>query len=244
MLAACGIANASGNDVNENPDNNLGGNTDNNPDSNINENGNEPDGGNGSDSENGSENGNGSEGGSNISNGNQSNLADSPDDILNQILDALNNEGINMPMALPPQYIEGDISQNAIGLSEADYIRLVVSAYSSQAAIGTFAHQIILIQAKDAAAAAEIKNLVSGKNGYDATKWICVMPQSVVAVDSGEYVMIVASRNEVVDAVLAAFITAAGTTGDVVKFFEFVDDGSGNGLGGGMAPMLPIGKDD
>ena len=168
-------------------------------------------------------------------------LTGSAEDVLNQILDALNDEGTKMPMALPPVDVTGDLSQNTIGLSENDFARLVVSAYYSQAAIATFAHQIIVIQATDAAAAAEIKNLVSGENGYDAMKWICVIPQSAVAVNSGEYVMIVASQNDVVDAALAAFTAAAGSTGDVIRFFEHIDDGTGDIDLGGAMPLLPIG---
>ena len=187
-------------------------------------------------------NGNGSESGNNSGSHNQSNLAGSAEDILNQLIDAINNAGISMPMALPPLAVTGDLSQNAIGLSETDFDRLVASAYYSQAAIGTFAHQIIMIQAKDAASAAEIKNLVSGPNGYDATKWVCVMPQSAVAIDSGEYVMIVASRNEVVNAALEAFEAAAGTTGNAIQFFEGIDDGSGSEFGG-MALMPPADDD-
>jgi len=229
MLVACGNASAGGNDSSEATDNNENNNTDSNTSGN--ENG------------NGSENGN-IEDGNSISNNNQSNLTGSAEDILNQILDAMNDAGIRMPIALPPLAVAGDLSQNAIGLSEADFDKLVVSAFYSQAAIATFAHQIIMIQAKDAAAAAMIKNLVSGKNGYDAMKWVCVIPQSVVAIDSGEYVMIVASHNDVVDAALEAFEAAAGKTGDSIKFFEHIDDGTGSEIGGGMAPMLPIGKDD
>jgi len=170
----------------------------------------------------------------------RTNLTGTAEDVLNQILGALEDEGIQMPMPLPPTEVAGDMSQNAIGLSEDDFDRLVESAYYSQAAIATFAHQIVMIQAKDSAAAAEIKTLVSGANGYDAMKWICVIPDSAVVVTSGEYVMIVASQNSVVDAALEAFSAAAGTTGDVVRLFEHIDDGTGDVNFGGM-PLLPIG---
>jgi len=235
MLVACSFASASGNDANENTDSNTNENTGNNTDSNTN-----PDSSTNGD---GSETG-GSEDGSSIGNSNQSNLSGTAEDVLNQILDAMNEAGISMPMALPPLAVAGDLSQNAIGLSESDFDRLVASAFYSQAAIATFAHQIIMIQAKDAAAAAEIKSLVSGENGYDAMKWVCVIPQSALVIESGEYVMIVASRNEVVDATLGAFEAAAGNTGDALTFFEHSDDGFGGGMGGGMAPMLPVGNDD
>ena len=247
MLASCGSAIAGGEDANGNTGNNTDGNTngetengtEGNTDSNT-------EGGEDGDTEGNTDANTGGDGedGNNTGN-NQSNLAGSAEDTLNQILEDLENAGVKMPMAMPPLAVTGDQSQYMIGLSEADFNRLVESAYSSQAAIATFAHQIIMIQAKDLSAAAEIKNLVTGKGGYDAMKWICVIPDSAVAIDSGVYVLIVASRNEVVDPVVEAFIAAAGNTGSAVRFFEHIDDGTGGvEMGGGMAPMLPIGKDD
>jgi len=57
--------------------------------------------------------------------------------------------------------------------------------------------------------------------------------------------MIVASRNEVVDATLGTFEAATGNTGEALTFFEHSEDGFGGEMGGGMAPMLPmIGTDD
>ena len=170
----------------------------------------------------------------------QTNLTGTADEVLEQILADLQESGEHMPMALPPTGVTGDLSQNAIGLSTEDFDKLVDSAFYSMAAIATFAHQIIIIKAIDAAAAAEIKKLVSSENGYDALKWICVRPDSAVVIDSGEYVMIAVSYNEVVNAALAAFEAAAGNTGESVKFFEHVDDGSGAGPGGGMG-LITIG---
>ena len=232
MMVACGNAGASDYDANDNTDNNTSSNTDNNTDANTN--------GNGNDKGDGSENGNSGENGNSTGNNSQSNLSGSAEDVLNQLLEALNDASLNMPMAMPPLAVTGELSQNTLGLSESDFNRLVTAAYSSQAAIATFAHQIVMIQAKDEAAAAEIKNLVSGENGYDAMKWICVIPQSAVVINSGEYVMIIASRNEVVGAAIEAFIAAAGQTGDAIRFFENIDDSTGGVVGGGMAPMLPI----
>ena len=56
--------------------------------------------------------------------------------------------------------------------------------------------------------------------------------------------MIIASRNKVVDAALEAFAAATGNMGEAVNFFEHIDDGTGSEIGGGMAPMLPLGMDD
>ena len=245
MIASCGSAIAGGEDGNteENTDSNTNGETENGTEGNTDSNTEGGEDGNTEGNTDANTGGNGEDG--NNAGNNQSNLTGSAEDALNQILEDLENTGVKMPMAMPPLAVVGDQSQYLIGLSEADFNRLVESAYSSQAAIATFAHQIIMIQAKDLSAAAEIKNLVSGKGGYDAMKWICVIPESAVTIDSGVYILIVASRNEVVDPVVEAFIAAAGNTGNAVKFFEHIDDGTGDvEIGGGMAPMLPIGKDD
>jgi len=170
----------------------------------------------------------------------QTNLTGTADEVLEQILADLQESGVHMPMALPPTTVVGELSQNEIGLSTEDFDKLVDSAFSSMAAIATFAHQIIIIKATDAAAAAEIMKLVSGENGYDAHKWICVWPDSAVVIGSGEYVMIAVSNNEVVDAALAAFEAAAGNVSEPVRFFEHIDNGSDIDVGGGMG-LITIG---
>ena len=152
--------------------------------------------------------------------GSSSNLSGSAIDVLTNLDAALKQSGIEMPMTLPPTAVTSEMSQNDIGLSTADFNRLVNSAASSLAAIGTFAHQIVIIQANDASAATEIKGLVSGTNGYDAQKWICVWPEKVIVVESGEYVLIAAAKADVVDAAVAEFRSEAGSIGTVVTIFE------------------------
>jgi len=169
------------------------------------------------------------------SNAASTNLTGTAEDVLNNLLDQLAAENVEMPMALPPMSAAPDLTQDTYGLSQADYERLVDNASYSLAAIGTFAHQIIVLQAKDAASAVEVKNLVSGDGGYDPHKWICVFPDKAAAVNSGEYVLIVASHTNVVDAALADFQEQAGNVGDVIAFWEFADNGA---VGGGDLGMI------
>jgi hypothetical protein len=129
--------------------------------------------------------------------------------------------GIELPMMPPPVDVAADVSQNTIGLSEADFGKLVVSAASATPMILTHAHQFVIIQAKDAKSAIEVKKIVSGSGGYDAGKWICVHPDKAAAVESGDYVLLVASSVEAVDAAVTAFEAAAGSIGDVNVFYEF-----------------------
>lgn len=139
------------------------------------------------------------------------------------------------------QEVTPDLSQNAFGLSEADLGNLTVSASSSLAAIGTHAHQVVIFEAKDSASAAEIKRIVAGrvngKDGYDAQKWICAWPEQVAVVESGNYVLLIASRKDVVETAVQVFTEMAGSIGTVDIFYEHTGDAGG---GGGMAP-LPIG---
>jgi len=153
-------------------------------------------------------------------------LTGSASDVLGALVAELLAAGVDMPMAFPgpPPEVSAELSHNTIGLTEDDFLRLVTSASYSQAAIGTFAHQISMIQANDAGAASEVKKLVSGDNGFDPQKWICVWPERVSAVDAGQYVLIVASHISVVEAAIDTFRNTAGSTGDVVTFWEFTGD--------------------
>jgi len=166
-----------------------------------------------------------------------SNLTGSALDVLSKLDEDLKATGIEMPMTLPPTTVTSDMAHNDVGLTSSDFDRLVTSAASSLAAIGTFAHQIAIIQANDTSAATQVKNLISGANGYDAQKWICVWPDKVIVVESGAYVLLAAANADVVDAAIAAFQKEAGTIGSVVTFFEH--DGSLDAPAG--AAPLPIG---
>jgi len=164
-----------------------------------------------------------------------SNLSGSAIDILSKLDEDLKQKGLEMPMTLPPTEVVSEMAHNDIGLTSADFDRLVTSAASSLAAIGTFAHQIAIIQANDASAATQVKNLISGNGGYDAQKWICVWPDKVIVVESGAYVLLAAANADVVDAAVEAFRNEAGTIGTVVTFFEH--DGSLDAPVGGGEPI-------
>ena len=146
-----------------------------------------------------------------------------PAEILSRLVEDISSMGVEMPMSLPPTEVTADLSQNTIGLSEGDFNKLVSSASYNMAAIGTFAHQIIVIKAKDAGAATEVKKLVSGANGYDSKKWICVFPEKTIAVESGNYVLIVASYKAVVEAGVEAFKEITGSIGSVNTIWEFAE---------------------
>ena len=165
---------------------------------------------------------NGGNGGTD-NNGDQ-NLTGSAADILNEIVGDITAAGVEMPMSIPPMPVTSDMSQNTVGLSEADFNKYVVDSAYNMAAIGTFAHQLIVLKAVDAKAAGEINKLVSSDNGYDAKKWVCVFPDKAAVVDAGEYVLIAAASTAVVDAAVDAFKSIMGSIGDVNTFWEFAGE--------------------
>ena len=154
--------------------------------------------------------------------GGQAGLSGTTEEILAKLVEDLQNAGAEMPMAFPPTAVPAGDSQFAIGLSETDFEKYVASAAQSLAAIGTFAHQIVLIEGVDTAAAGQIKKLVSSDGGYDAQKWICVFPEKVIAVESGAYVLLVASYREVADKAVEIFEATVGSIGEVVTFWDGV----------------------
>ena len=165
----------------------------------------------------GGDSGSGSGGGSS-----STNLSGPPGDILAKLLADIAETGVELPMLPPPMEVMPDVSENTIGLNTADFERLVETAVHSMPLIGTFAHQFIVILAKSDSDAVTVKNLISGDGGYDPMKWICVWPEMVVAVESGPYVLLVASRHEVVEIALEAFAADAGKTGSVNTVYEFI----------------------
>jgi hypothetical protein len=104
------------------------------------------------------------------------------------------------------------------GISAAQFADLVTEGTVSTAMIGTCAHQVVLVQAKDAASAVQLKTAMAG--AYNPGKWICVFPEQASVVDSGSYVLLVATTKAYAAAMLDAFAKAAGTTGAVDTFYN------------------------
>jgi|GEM_PF-4273268 len=123
--------------------------------------------------------------------------------------------------------ITADTSVGFIGFSADNYNKYVTAAFSSKAAIGSQAHEIILIKCKDADSAKEVKSLIKRDpdpdqkdGGYASKKWICVSPEESAVVDSGDYVLIAASTVAIVDATIDVFKSEMGDVGEVDVFYE------------------------
>ena len=151
-----------------------------------------------------------------------SNASEDLVDTLANLVDEFINAGATMPISMPAASVSAEDSQYAIGLSSADFGQYVVAASQSIAGLTTNAHQIVLIQGVDSNAASQIKRLVSSNGGYDPTKWICVFPETAIVVDSGPYVLLVASFRDVADIAVAVFEETFGSIGEIVTFWDGV----------------------
>jgi hypothetical protein len=115
--------------------------------------------------------------------------------------------------------IDAETSAGNTGLSSDDFTKYVSSASAATAMIGSFAHKVVIIQLKNASDAASVKTLVA--NGFDNAQWICVYPEKSVVVESGSCVLLVVSRKDWADAVLAAFgELAGGNLGAANEFYS------------------------
>jgi hypothetical protein len=104
--------------------------------------------------------------------------------------------------------VTADNSEGMLGLTAEEFGEYAVSAYASNAAIISIAHEAALIECVDDAAAKSVKALVA--KGFNSEKWICVFPDRSLVVDSGRYVLLAASSVKYCDAVVASFTSAMG----------------------------------
>jgi hypothetical protein len=123
--------------------------------------------------------------------------------------------------------VTAETAQHTLGLTEAQFAEHVESACESAAAISAIAQSNVLVKCKSAAAAAEVKKLVAG--GFDSHKWVCVMPEQSVVVESGSYVLLAVGEVETTNALVEAFKSlSGGNMGSPDVFFTF-DGGEGGG---------------
>lgn len=104
--------------------------------------------------------------------------------------------------------VTADKSQSYLGLSEDDFAKYVDSAFMSYGAFTTSASLFAVIKAKDAASAKSVKDLVA--SGFNSMRWVCVLPETSVVIESGSYVLLAVSSQASVDKVVEIFSEQAG----------------------------------
>lgn len=128
--------------------------------------------------------------------------------------------------ALPETFDEpvtNETGTSMLGLTSVQFDQYVTEAYGSVAMMMTSPYQVALVKCTDAAAAAEVKQLIA--TGFDSYKWVCVAPEVCYVIDSGSYVLLVAGYPDAADAILESFKEVAkNNVGEQKVFFERQDE--------------------
>jgi hypothetical protein len=131
--------------------------------------------------------------------------------------DALLDEGDRPGMTFEDP-VTAENCEGMLGLTTQEFTELVVSAYTSNAAFISTAHEVALIECADAAGAERVKGLVA--KGFNPNRWICVFPEYALVVESGKYVLLSASMGNFCNAVVEAFASEmGGETGKTDTFY-------------------------
>ena len=142
-------------------------------------------------------------------------LSGSTADILSDVLEDVD---VELPMMFDDA-VTAETSQGMLGLTPDQFEQYIAEATASTAAISTFAVQFALVKCTDIPAAVEVKGLIA--KGYDSSKWICVMPEQSMTVESGSYVLLAVGPTAAVEAVLKSFTDAArDNVGSLDIFFS------------------------
>jgi len=144
-------------------------------------------------------------------------FAGTAEEILGKVLEGVDGE-THMPMVMGID-INPENVRNTTGLSEGDFDRLVLEAYASTGALITTAHLLVLFRCRDAGAASEAKALIA--DGFDSGRWICVYPDVSMVIEAGDCVILISSKQDIAEAVSAAFVDAAGgSAGESLVFYR------------------------
>ena len=140
-------------------------------------------------------------------------LSGEPADILSALIDACEVEMVN---TLDVE-LTADNAQYYLGLSSDQFTNYVKSVAVKEAAINAQAHLVAVIECADADAASEVKTLIA--ENFDPQRWVCVSPEQCFVVDSGNYLLLAATYDDVAEALKTAFATAAGSSMGTVDVF-------------------------
>ncbi len=145
--------------------------------------------------------------------------ADPADEVLNNILATAHDSGYEFPVPLPPNAVTADQLKNLIGITAGDYDKYVSSAAQILVELDEIAYQMVMVQAKDKATVAKIKAIATGKGGYQPPQRFGNLLKKAIAVESGSYVLIVASDEFFCKIAVEEFAKVTGTIEDVTAFW-------------------------
>jgi hypothetical protein len=149
----------------------------------------------------------------------KTNFAGESMDVLEEVLAKANSllEDADKAPSGAIEAVESGTVYGMLGIAVEQYAEWVDNASSSVPPIHAIAHQISVIKCREGKAA-DVKKAVA--SGFDARKWICVMPEEAVVLESGPYVLLCASSKKFCDAAVGAFSELGGEHGTPLAFFD------------------------
>lgn len=145
--------------------------------------------------------------------------ADPADKVLNNILATAHDSGYEFPVPLGPNAVTADQLKSLIGITAGDYDKYVSSAAQILVEFDEIAYQMVMVQAKDIASVAKIKAIAIGEGGYDPPERFGNLLKKAIAVESGSYVLLVASDEFFCKIAVEEFAKVTGTIEDVTAFW-------------------------
>lgn len=145
--------------------------------------------------------------------------ANNQDGLVGELTGILSSAALGEIGEMEEGLITAENCQMYTGLTPEQLSQYVKEAAYSRPFISSSAHNVVLIECADEAAAAEVKALVAA--GFDPGQWVCVYPDYCFVQESGSTVILVASTEDVVNKMKTAFSSYMG--GNVGKVNEFFD---------------------
>ena len=105
----------------------------------------------------------------------------------------------NRPMMLMNTEVTDENVEYYLGTSDIEY----AEALASESAVGSIAHSVVLVRAKDGADIEKIKNKI--KENANARKWICVEAKKVTVESKGNLIILIMSSEDTTKIILNSF---------------------------------------
>lgn len=135
----------------------------------------------------------------------ESTITGTSSEVLSQVIG--NADYAEAPM-VADEALTAENCESTLGLPVDTFNSSVVDGTLSYAMISAVAHMTAMLKCNDAQAAVAVRDAIA--SGFNVTRWVCVIPEKVFAVNAGEYVFFVASFTDYADALSESFSTLAG----------------------------------
>lgn len=134
---------------------------------------------------------------------------------LEEIVEAINNSGKVETGMLGNMPIEAETASYYIGLTEDEFNTYVEEGIANEPMMSSIAHSLCIVKLKDATKVEEVKQKIF--DNCDPRKWLCVSPEYILVVDSGEYVAFAMTTESNCKGIYEAFKAKMGTVGTTLE---------------------------